>query len=152
MDIYDVILRDHQTARRMLKELCQTGDADGTRRGELFPAFKNELMMHQHVEESVFYARLKAIEETRPDALEAMNEHHIVNTLLSELEVMPKGNDQWAAKLGVLREFVEHHMHEEEDEFIPEARKVLGGDEARTMGEQMQEKKAAGLKAMQTAA
>ena len=148
MDIYDVILADHEKARDMIAELDRTKDDEGERRADLFSAFKIELMMHQHVEESVFYNTLKEIEETRPDALEAINEHHVVDGLLEELDDMQKEGDEWKAKFGVLRELVEHHMDEEEDEFFEHAKKVVDKELAERMGEEMREKKAAGIKAM----
>jgi hemerythrin superfamily protein len=148
MEIYDVILEDHEKARRMIGELAATGDDEGERRTKLFAALKIELTTHQHVEESVFYNALKDIEETRPDALEAINEHHVVDTLLGELDDMKKDGDEWKAKFGVLKELVEHHMEEEEEEFFDNAKEVLDRETAEKMGRAMREKKAAGVKAM----
>jgi len=150
MDIYDAIKRDHDKARRMIATLSATDESDGGRRAALFRDLKNELMMHQHVEEAVFYSRLEAEKDTRADALEAKNEHHIVDTLLEELDVMTKDNDEWTAKFGVLKEVVEHHMEEEEEEFFGRARAAIDADLARKMATQMQKKKAAGLAALET--
>lgn len=148
MSIYETIIEDHQKARGMIKELGALEESDGARRKELFADFKAELMIHQHVEEAVFYDRLKEIEKTRPDALEAIAEHHVVDTLLEELDDMDKGNDRWTAKFGVLRELVEHHMEEEEDEFFDRAREVVDDDLAARMEEEFRRKKKAGLEAM----
>ena len=148
MDIYEVLKEDHDKARRLLDALDETKDDEGTKRARRFAEFKIDLMMHQHVEESVFYNTLKDIEETRDDALEAINEHHVVNTLLEELDDMPKEGDEWRAKFGVLKELVEHHMREEEEEFFAGARKVLDAGQAAEMGAAFQEKKTAGVEAM----
>ena len=151
-DIYAVIQEDHEKARRLIKQLAESEDSEAGLRDELMPVLKSELLVHQHVEEAVFYAHLKNREETRPDALEAVNEHHVVTMLLEELENMPKGNDEWQAKFGVLKELVEHHMEEEEGEFFDNARKVIDADTAAEMGRQMKEKKEAGLAALQPVA
>jgi hemerythrin superfamily protein len=148
MAIWDVIRADHEKARAMLKELCGVPETDGERRKLLFADLKAELMVHQHVEEAVFYDRLKDIQATRPDALEAINEHHIVDTLLEELDDMAKDNDRWTAKLGVLRELVEHHMEEEEDEFFAHAKKVVDDDLSARMEAEFTKKKCAGIEAM----
>jgi len=148
MQVYDVILADHAKARQLLQELSAVEEDEGGRRAALFADFKAELMIHQHVEEAVFYDHLKDIEATRADALEAINEHHVVDTLLEELDDMPKDNDRWTAKLGVLGELVEHHMREEEGEFFESARKVVSDDLAERMAAQFQKKKRAGLEAM----
>ena len=148
MDIYGVIKDDHDKARHLLDALDETKDDEAEKRARRFAEFKVELMMHQHVEESVFYNTLKNEEETRDDALEAMNEHHVIDTLLEELDDMPKDGDEWRAKFGVLKELVEHHMREEEEEFFESARKVLDADQAEQMARVFQQKKDAGIEAM----
>jgi hemerythrin superfamily protein len=149
MDIYGVINQDHNLMRSMLDGLCKTENTQADRREAQFTPLKNELMMHQQVEEAVLYAALKDVEETRPDALEAIAEHHLVNGLLEELALMPKDSDEWFAKFGVLKELVEHHMREEEHDFFAAARKVLHERQAVELGEQMRSKKEAGIRAIE---
>jgi hypothetical protein len=148
MEIYDVILEDHAKARRMLHELSEVEENECERRVALFSDLKSELTIHQHVEEAVLYDHLKETAESRPDALEAINEHHIVDTLLEELDDMTKDNDRWTAKLGVLRELVEHHMEEEEGEFFEHAKGVVDDALAARMAEEFRRKKRAGVEAM----
>jgi hemerythrin superfamily protein len=149
MDIYQVIKQDHDLMRSMLKKVDATEKKNIGKRDDLFTPLKNELMMHQQVEEAVLYNSLKDVEETRAEALEAIAEHHVVNGLLEELGLMPKDSDEWFAKFGVLKELVEHHMEEEEDEFFAAARKVIDKDQARDMAVKMRDKKEAGLKAIE---
>jgi hemerythrin superfamily protein len=149
MDIYGVIKQDHDLMRSMLDGLCKTENGEAEQREAQFTPLKNELMMHQQVEEAVLYASLKDIEETRPDALEAIAEHHLVNGLLEELGLMPKDSDEWFAKFGVLKELVEHHMREEEEDFFAAARKVLDDQQAVELGAQMRSKKDAGIRAIE---
>lgn len=150
MDIYQVIKKDHDLMRSMLKKVDATGKKNVAKRDALFTPLKNELMMHQQVEEAVLYNALKDVEETRAEALEAIAEHHLVNGLLEELGLMPKDSDEWFAKFGVLKELVEHHMEEEEDEFFAAARKVIDENQAKEMADQMRDKKEAGLHAIET--
>lgn len=149
MDIYGIIKQDHDLMRSMLDGLCKTGNDESEKREAQFTPLKNELMMHQQVEEAVLYTALKDVEETRPDALEAIAEHHLVNGLLEELALMPKDSDEWFAKFGVLKELVEHHMREEEEDFFAVARKVLDKEQAVELGKQMRSKKDAGLRAIE---
>jgi hemerythrin superfamily protein len=150
MDIYQVIKQDHDLMRSILKKVDATEKKNIGKRDELFTPLKNELMMHQQVEEAVLYNALKDVEETRADALEAIAEHHLVNGLLEELALMPKDSDEWFAKFGVLKELVEHHMEEEEGDFFAAARKVLDRKQAAELGKQMRGKKEAGLRAIET--
>ena len=58
--------------------------------------------------------------------------------LLKELEAMPVDTEQWAAKLKVLQENVEHHVEEEEGEMFKGAREVLTEEQIEQLGTQME--------------
>jgi len=141
MDIYGVIEQDHDLMRSMLQGLCKTGNGEADKREGLSTPLKNELMMHQQAEEAVLYASLKDIEKTRPDALEAIAEHRLVNGLLEELALMPKDSDEWYAKFGVLKELVEHHADEEEKEMFKRAKALMSKKALEELGEQMAQRK-----------
>ena len=49
--------------------------------------------------------------------------------------------EEWAAKLKVLQENVEHHVEEEEGEMFPKSREVLTEDEINRLGTRMEELK-----------
>ncbi len=54
---------------------------------------------------------------------------------------MPVDTEQWAAKLKVLKENVEHHVEEEEGEMFQKAREVLSEEQINQLGAQMEEEK-----------
>jgi hemerythrin superfamily protein len=148
MAIYEAILADHAKTRRMLRELSEVGEAEPERRIALFADLKSALTIHQHAEEAVFYERLKGMGEMRSHAHDAINEHRVLEALLNELAEMAKGNERWTAKLGALRELVEHHMEEEEGEFFERARAIVDEGLAARMGEEFRRKKCAGIEAL----
>ena len=78
--------------------------------------------------------------------LEAFEEHRLVKQLLRELEGLDKSEETWTAKFTVLKENIEHHVEEEEDEMFKKARKVLSEEDAETLGTRMEEAKAEQLK------
>jgi len=53
--------------------------------------------------------------------------------LLRELKANKKGTGAWMAKLSVLKENVEHHLDEEEQELFPACRAVLSKEQADSM-------------------
>jgi hemerythrin-like domain-containing protein len=73
--------------------------------------------------------------------LEGIQEHELVSQLLEELDSMNKGTEDWKAKLIVLRENVEHHVEEEENELFEQARQILSDDQAREVGRKFAEQK-----------
>jgi hemerythrin-like domain-containing protein len=90
------------------------------------------------MEEEVFYPRLRDEQKVRDNVLEGLEEHHVADVILDELLDVPPDSDLWKAKVKVLKENVEHHMDEEEDELLKNAKRVLDRDELNRLGERME--------------
>jgi iron-sulfur cluster repair protein YtfE (RIC family) len=58
-----------------------------------------------------------------------------------ELAAMKPSDERFDAKTTVLIENVEHHMHEEEDEWFPRVREGLGRKQLQEIGAEMIEKR-----------
>jgi hemerythrin-like domain-containing protein len=88
----------------------------------------HELAIHAEIEEEIFYpaAKTKADKEGKSLVAEAVEEHHVVKGLISELQAMPAVNEQFEARLTALIDNVEHHIGEEEEEMLPDAKQTLG--------------------------
>ena len=138
----DLLIEDHEKVRTLLKAFEKAGDGHEKRRiaEEVFL----ELELHTKVEEEFFYPALRrkaATEELRKLLDESLEEHHVVDVLINELKAMSTTDRRYEAKFTVLRENVEHHADEEEEEMLPDARKTLGA-EADELGPKMQARKA----------
>lgn len=138
MDVYATIKQQHDEARTILKRLEDSTTRAEKTRTELFDAFKRDLWAHNKVEEAVFYSILRKHTKVRDEALEAFAEHHMLNSMLEELETTPVTSHDWTAKFSALRELLEHHMNEEEDEVFDMAREVLSTDQAEDMGKKIE--------------
>src|SRR6185295_4061528 len=115
MDAFELLKADHKKVAELF-DLLET--ASGKRKLDVFKQIKSELEVHTHIEETVFYPALEKPEETHDLTLEAYEEHKVVKTLLAELAGARTANDEWQAKAKVLRENVEHHVEEEENEAL----------------------------------
>ncbi|SMF87420.1 Hemerythrin HHE cation binding domain-containing protein [Azospirillum oryzae] len=129
-DIFARIKTDHDTIRSLLEK---TEKANGSGRA-VFEELQRELWAHSKVEEGVFYASLKKAKEAKSETVEGLNEHHLINGLLDELNAMKTSDSGWKEKLQVLGELVRHHLDEEEEELFEEARDVLDDDRAAELG------------------
>ena len=142
MDPYKLLKTDHQTVSELFDRI---ESARGQAKFTVFNKLKNELDVHAHIEETILYPALEKSEESRDITLEAYEEHKVVKDLLTELAA-GKPNDEWNAKLTVLRENVDHHVDEEEGELFDKAKKVLSDEQAELLGDEMAaEKKRKGL-------
>jgi hemerythrin superfamily protein len=135
MSIYDELKSDHDKVRAVLAEISDMSEKASKRREKAFLQLKEMMTAHSRAEERIFYTALKEFEETKADALEGYEEHHVVDVLLREIARLDPGDERWKAKFTVLKENIEHHAHEEEGEIFTAARKVLSDEEAEEMAE-----------------
>ena len=141
MDAFTLLKNDHEKVSGIFAKLEETTERAEKTREELFTQLKQELDIHAHIEETIFYPALKQEAETRDVTLEGFEEHHVIKTLLKELEGMSVGSEQWTAKLKVLKENVEHHVGEEEGEMFKGAREVLSKEQIEDLGTRMEAEK-----------
>ncbi len=141
MNAIELLKNDHDKVESIFEKLEPTTERAVKTREELFTQLKQELDIHAHIEEKIFYPAIKDAAATRAITLEGYEEHHVVKILLGELAAMPVDTEQWTAKLKVLKENVEHHVEEEEDEMFKSARKVLSKEEIEELGARMEAEK-----------
>ena len=139
MDAFELLKADHKRVAELF-DLLET--ASGKRKLDVFKRIKSELELHTHIEESIFYPALEKPTETHDLTLEAYEEHKVVKTLLAELSGAKSANDEWQAKAKVLRENVEHHVAEEENELFDKADDALSDEEIEALGDRMAAEKA----------
>ena len=142
MDALKLLKKDHDEVKKMLKDLEATTDRAVKTRQDLFGRLRFSLTVHEQMEEAVLYPALKEHEETREIALEAYEEHDVVDTILGELEQTPFDDETWHAKLTVMQENLLHHIEEEENEMFPKVRKLFDKETLESLGQQMQQIKA----------
>ncbi|MDP8905751.1 MAG: hemerythrin domain-containing protein [Chloroflexota bacterium] len=143
MNALTLLKEDHDRVKKMLAEGEQTTERAEKTRGDLFSRLKHDLEIHERMEEEILYPALKQHGESREIALEGFEEHHIVDTILSELEQTATTDETWTAKFKVAKENLEHHIEEEEGEMFKTTRQLFSDDELEQMGQQMQEIKRA---------
>lgn len=138
MNAFTLLKEDHKKVAGILEKIDATTERGVKTREELFTQLKNELDLHAEIEETIFYPVLEKHEETRDITLEGIEEHRIVKELLAELDAMAKDDEVWTAKMTVLKESVEHHVEEEEDEMFSKAQKALTEEEIEALGTRME--------------
>jgi hypothetical protein len=145
MDAIAMLKADHDKVKELLTELESTTERGVKRRTELFSTIKEELTVHEVIEEEVFYPALKAHPKAKDIVLEAYEEHHVVDVLMGELSALDVSDETWGAKALVMKENVEHHIEEEEGEMFRQARRIFDAAELRDLGDRMAARKEAAL-------
>lgn len=139
MDAFELLKADHKKVAELFDQLDA---ASGKAKLNVFQQIKSELELHANIEETIFYPALEEPDETHDLILEAYEEHEMVKTLLAELDGAESADDQWQAKAKVLRENVEHHVDEEENELFDKAEDALSDEQIESLGERMEVAKA----------
>jgi hemerythrin-like domain-containing protein len=141
MDAVKLLEEDHKKVKKMLGDLDSTTERGVKTREELFTKVKRELTVHESIEEEIFYPALKEHPKAKDLVLEAYEEHHVVDMVMAEISEVPFDDETWGAKLTVMKENVEHHIEEEEDEMFKQARQVFSTEELEELGDRMQARK-----------
>jgi hemerythrin-like domain-containing protein len=141
MDALSLLKEDHEKVKKLLSQLDSTTERGVKTREELFTNVKQELQVHEAIEEEIFYPALKEHPKAKELVLEAYEEHSVVDTVMREIEGVPFDDERWGAKLTVMKENVEHHIEEEETEMFKQARQVFEREELDELGERMQARK-----------
>jgi len=141
MDAMKVLKDDHDKVKKLLGELESTTERGVKTRQELFAKVKQELVVHEAIEEEIFYPALKDHPKTKEITLEAYEEHHVVDTVMAEIEAVPFDDERWGAKFTVMKENLEHHIEEEEGEMFRQAEQVFEQAELDHLGEKMAARK-----------
>jgi hemerythrin superfamily protein len=139
-NIFEIIKADHQNVKELFEQIEAAVDEEKT---HLIERCIQELMLHTVSEEETLYKRLRDSEDLREDILEAEVEHSLLEQLANEIMSASPDDEMCDARLMVLKELVEHHVEEEEEELIPAAQSVIDAATAESLGEEMLARKAA---------
>jgi hemerythrin-like domain-containing protein len=144
MDAIDLLTRDHKKVRKLLAQLSETGDSADHEREELLAKIEHELEVHTAIEEEIFYPAFKEAggKEGAKMFYEAVEEHRAVSELvLPDLDNITPTSERFAGRAKVLRELVEHHAEEEEDEMFPRAKKLFSKEQLEELGQRMEQRR-----------
>lgn len=141
MDPIKMLTKDHDKVKRLFEDLVGTTNRAVKKRSRLLEEIATELKIHTALEEEIFYpAFRKAGKKAGDDKLyyEALEEHRAVEDLiLPDLSQTAPDSSAFSGRAKVLKELVEHHASEEEDELFPRAEQLLGKKRLAEIGEQM---------------
>jgi hypothetical protein len=117
---------DHAEVARLLDELVATDIEEAEVRAETRSDIATLLDAHAKAEEETVYEVLRREAGMRTPVRRAMNEHEQIDRCLLELGSCDPSDPMFLRLARELRDVVEHHVHEEETEFLPRAERICG--------------------------
>ena len=138
-NVIELLKQEHEMVLSQLSELSSKGTSG---REQKYNSLKENLIPHMIGEEKALYPKLEEDSDMGDMALEAIEEHSAVKTLLSQLDNSSTSEeDVWVAKLKVIEENVEHHISEEEEKIFPQMQQKLSIDELSSIGSNYEQAK-----------
>jgi len=141
MNAIDLLKADHERAKGILSQLSESTERGVKKRTELLNKLEMEISIHTRLEEEILYPAYKKAGGKEQDVMyyEAKEEHRTVDSLvLPDLKHTDPSTPEFAGRVKVVKELLEHHIEEEETEMFPQAKKLLGKAELEELGTQME--------------
>lgn len=138
MNAIELLKADHRKVDHLFGKVKATEEGEHK---ELFEQIKAELDVHTHIEETIFYPKLKEEKELEDIVLEGIEEHHQAKVFLRELSALTEDSEKFEPKLKVLMEDITHHVQEEEGKMFPDVEKIFDEATLQELGKQMEEEK-----------
>jgi iron-sulfur cluster repair protein YtfE (RIC family) len=138
MNAIELLKSDHDKVDLLFQKIKATEEGEHK---ALFEKIREELEIHTHIEETIFYPKLKEEPELEDIVLEGIEEHHQAKIFLRELSALTDDSEKFEPKLKVLMEDIEHHVMEEEGEMFPKVQELFDEATLEELGAEMQEEK-----------
>jgi hemerythrin-like domain-containing protein len=144
VDAIQLLKSEHKEVKELLVELTETTSRAVKRRAELIATIQTKLSAHVAIEEEIFYPAYRDAggKEQEKMYYEALEEHRAAKDLvLGDLFKTEPDSEKFSGRAKVLKELIEHHIEEEEQEMLKQAKELLDKDQLRSLGEAMAERK-----------
>jgi hemerythrin-like domain-containing protein len=155
MDAIALLKQDHKLVKDLLEQLAESTTRAVKKRSDLLRQIHANLKAHTTIEEEIFYPAFKAAGKKEEEKMyfEALEEHRAAEDLvLPDLMKTNPATEQFSGRAKVLKELIEHHIEEEEQEMFKDAKKLLSKAELNELGAQMEARKAQLLMKLKAAA
>jgi iron-sulfur cluster repair protein YtfE (RIC family) len=138
-----ILKKDHRMVSGLIMTLEMTPKFSGMARKTLFNQIRNSLIIHTQCEEEIFYPAIRNLSfvEESGKVDEAYREHQTVKHFLNQMSNMDATSDEFDRKLTQLKQEVQHHVEEEENEMFPMATSRMSTERLEDIGEQIHKRK-----------
>jgi hemerythrin superfamily protein len=141
MDAITLLRDDHKTLRDLTSKLADTTERAVETRKTLLARIEAILTAHTTIEEELFYpAFIEAADdiESRRMVAEAVEEHRAADRkVIPDLHKLDPASVQWSGDAKVLKDYIFHHLKEEEEEMFPKVRALIDRRAMRALGDRM---------------
>lgn len=138
-DILKTLKSEHDELRKLFEQINNTTDRALKSRADLLERIEASLMPHAKWEEQVFYPEFlrRADRDGQQVHAEAVEEHKAVEkTVMPDVRASEVDTPEFAGRVKVFGEMIEHHAREEEKTMFKMARELFTPEERAELDEQ----------------
>jgi iron-sulfur cluster repair protein YtfE (RIC family) len=131
MDAIDILKAEHKAAKKAMEEIAESS---GDKRGKLFLALKQELEMHDRIEEQIFYPTVQS--HPKASSFPALDKkaHQEIEAALEKLERLPVAAAEWLDDFKAMQRKLLAHVADEENRLFVIIRTQLSQMELDALG------------------
>lgn len=129
--IINLLKNEHEDVKKLINEAIENRDTSK------YPMVQKNLRIHLEGEEYLLYKKTR--DKATDLTLEAYEEHNLVKDKLRELDNLNINDEHWMPKMKVVKDLVEHHVEEEEEEYFPKSEEILGSDTLDQLGQKYED-------------
>lgn len=145
MDAITLLKDDHKTLRDLTSKLADTTERAVETRKTLLARIEAILTAHTAIEEELFYpafAEAAGDIEAKRMVAEGIEEHRAADSkVIPDLHKLDPSSVQWSGDAKVLKDYIFHHLEEEEEEMFPRMRDLLDRRAMRELGDRMEKRR-----------
>lgn len=141
-DPFEKLTDDHRVILGLLRSMENVESGGKAKRFGQFLLLKRKLAKHALAEEDVVYPLLVNEAHRREAAKHLYDEHADMKVLLFGIENAIMSGSPWTEPVRRLRQLVESHAREEEEQQFPKLREVLSQKKFSTVGAQVHREEA----------
>nr|BFE95939.1 hemerythrin domain-containing protein [Pseudomonas brassicacearum subsp. brassicacearum] len=137
MNAIDLLKADHERVKAILTQLSESTERAVKKRTDLLAKLEMEISIHTRLEEEILYPAFKQAggKDEAEMYYEAKEEHRTVDSLvLPDLKATDPTQPEFAGRVKVVKELLEHHIEEEEKGNVPAREKTAGQGKTRCLG------------------
>jgi hemerythrin superfamily protein len=137
MDLFELIEAAHRKVETIFSEIEKT---NGSKKlDQYFNQLYKELNVHAQTEELTLYPAMRDHDDIKELVNEAEEEHTEVKVLLEQMKSLDVTSSEFKEKISTLKEAVQHHVQEEENEVFPKVRKSMSDEELKQLAKEFEE-------------
>lgn len=142
MNIVELLKRQHEEVKDLLERMIAEDEKKESR--SLLTQLGRVVRLHMAIEEKMVYpAASRAFDGDEDDeetVLEAYEEHAVARHCLEALEGTSFNDKRFVVRVKIVRELLERHIEEEENDMFPELEGKLGREGIEKLGDQVERK------------